>query len=114
MNNNNQIFSEVPETKNNKICCKFSYENIIYDQRCKKCKSHMFINSTKCHDEIEINNFKKNSQYEYNKNENKYYKNYRKAYCLNCKTNFESCWQKKKYIFFGLICWKTTNIYFEN
>lgn len=93
--------------------CKFSYKRNEYDQRCPKCKSKMTINSTRHRDVVENTN-NKNHLYEFDKNTNTYYKNYRTACCMACNKNFEMNWKTKHYIFFGLICWKSTNLYYGN
>jgi len=60
---------------------------------------------------IENNNIKENCVYEFDNNSNIYHKNYRIAYCMNCKTKYEINLKIKHYLFFGLIYWKTINLY---
>jgi len=40
-----------------------------------------------------------------------FYKNYRRAMCLNCKKQFDMNFKQKYYCFWGLICYKTVNNY---
>lgn len=113
LQNHLQTFENV-DYKNYDNCCVFSYKKTKFQQKCKKCKTMNFINSTKHRDKINDDDIKKNCVYEFDENTNTHYKNYRTAYCLKCNTNYEINWKTKHYLFFGLICWKTTNLYIQN
>lgn len=40
-----------------------------------------------------------------------YYKNYRRAMCLNCKENYDMNFKQKYYCLWGLLCYKTVDNY---
>jgi hypothetical protein len=59
----------------------------------------LFINCEKHRDIILSNDIKENNEYEFDKNTNTYYKNYRTAYCYNYGLDYEINWKITYYWF---------------